>query len=58
MYKGDFDTKAMSVADGENTSAYCFIGGRETSNNIEHFSKMVKVGICFSYQLGPFSDEE
>lgn len=58
VYKGDFDTKAMSVAYSENASAYCFIGGRETSNNIEHFSKMVDTVIHFVYQLGPFSDEE
>lgn len=48
----------MSVADGENTSAYWFIDGTEASNNIEHFSKMVDTVIHFAYQLGPFSDEE
>lgn len=58
VYKGDLDIKAMSVAYSENASACCFIGGRETSNNIEHFSKMVDAVIYFAYQLGPFSDEE
>lgn len=55
VYKGDLDIKAMSVAYSENASACCFIGGRETSNNIEHFSNMVDAVIYFAYQLGPFS---